>query len=222
MLRDEFVVGWSNIWDEDYVGYSQGYSPKQGAVGTTNGAGGHNVQMFVISPDGVVLHALPGFWHPDDLLRELRFAKLVQRLWEDQDRTLEEKERMFRLLHIAELRRQPAETYARSDWQSFDRHEEIGKLEHDPNLDTVMYRDDGTVVLDHEGRPQLRPLNVVAHQRMVEQPFRKFEDFDVAAFVDYGRHHYDLNRGWSGDGRVLRGQGRLRRVRAAESKRARR
>ena len=58
-------------------------SPKQCAVGTTNGAGGHNVQIFVLSPDGVVLHALPGFWHPEDLVRELTGWICIRVTWAD-------------------------------------------------------------------------------------------------------------------------------------------
>lgn len=221
LLRTDFVVGWENNWREVHVGYSNGYSPNQSAVGTTNGAGGHNVQIFVLSPDGIVLHALPGFWHPEDLARELRFAKIVARLWEDPDKTREDKERMFRLLHIAELRRQPAETYARSAWQSFDQWAEFQKLRQDPDRDTAMFDEDGAMQTTPNGQPVLRPLNVLAHQRMVDQPFRPFEEFDVAAFVDYGRYFYDLNMGHD-RGRHLPGQDRLRSHRARDAARAQR
>jgi hypothetical protein len=177
------------------------------------------VQIFVLAADGTVLHALPGFWHPEDLARELRFALLVARLWADETRTLEEKGRMFRLLHIAELRRQPPATYARSAWQHFDEWAEIEKLRDDPDRDTLLTWEqaEGTQAAP---KPRLKPLNVVAHQRMVAQPFRSYEDFDVEAFVDYGRHHYDLNRGQDGDGRVLAGQRKLRHQREREAQRA--
>ena len=75
LLKDHFVVGWKNIDREDFVGSSHGYTCAQKAVGTTNGAGPRNTQMFVLSSDGVVLHCLPGFWHPEDLAHELRFAR---------------------------------------------------------------------------------------------------------------------------------------------------
>ena len=74
LLKSDFVVGWKNIQREDYVGASHGYTCEQPAVGTTNGAGPRNTQMFVLSPGGVVLHALPGFWHPDELAAELHFS----------------------------------------------------------------------------------------------------------------------------------------------------
>ena len=60
-LKKHFVVGWKNNQREDYVGSSHGYTCDQPAVGTTNGAGPRNMQTFVLSPDGYVLHCeVPG------------------------------------------------------------------------------------------------------------------------------------------------------------------
>jgi hypothetical protein len=42
---------------------------------------------------------------------------------------------------------------------------------------------------------QLKPLNVVARERMMAQPFRKLAAFDFESFVDYGRTLYDNNEG---------------------------
>ena len=120
LLRDDFVVGWTNIKRTDFVGYSHGYGSKQTSVGTTNGAGGRNTQLFVIAPDETVLHALPGFWHPEDLARELQFAKVIAKLWADDTKARETKERMYVRMHRREVYQQSPETYARSTWQSFD------------------------------------------------------------------------------------------------------
>ena len=127
LLRDDFVLGWSDIATADYCGTSHGYTRRQTAVGTTNGAGGRNVQIFVLAPDGVVLHALPGFWHPEDFAEELRFAQQVAALWSDPDRTRADKERMFGALHAVALRRCDEHTTARSDWQGFDRNRELAR-----------------------------------------------------------------------------------------------
>ncbi len=83
MLKKHFVVGWKNNWREDYVGVSHGYTCEQPAVGTTNGAGPRNMQTFVLSGDGTVLHCLPGFWHPADLAHELEVSLALHRLWQD-------------------------------------------------------------------------------------------------------------------------------------------
>ena len=77
-LDEHFVLGTKNIQKELHVGLSHGYSPKQTAVGTTNGAGGRNVQFLVMAPDETVLHVLPGFWHKEDLLAELRVRDLTE------------------------------------------------------------------------------------------------------------------------------------------------
>ena len=185
-LRDDFVLGWFNIEREEYCGSSHGYAKTQTAVATTNGAGGHNVQMFVLSPDLVVMHVLPGFWHPDDFLAELDFARVIERLWSDPDRDRAAKERLYAQLHKAEIRKQSLVTTARSDWQSFDRAAEIAKARNGELRDTVSTRSDAGI--------ELFPLHELVHRRMASQPFVPFHEFNTAAFVDYGRLHYDNNQ----------------------------
>lgn len=186
MLQEDFVVGWKNNEREDYCGTSRGYARTQTALGTTNGAGGHNVQIFVLSPDLVVLHALPGFWHPEDLVAELQFAKVLDQLWRDDGRTRAQKETMWKRLHRTELRRQSEATTARSDWQSFDRSMELSRAR-DEVRDTIVVGAAGL---------QVKPINQLVHERLIRRPFVKFEDFDTADFVDYGKTHYDNNSGF--------------------------
>jgi hypothetical protein len=214
LLRDRFVVGWQNIERADYCGSSQGYGKRQTALGTTNGAGGRNLQIFVLSPvtDPVVLHALPGFWHPDDLEAELRFALLVDRLWRD-GRPLAEKAAMFALLHRAALQRQSAATAARSEWQHFDQSFELSRAAAGEARDTVAYGADG--------KPALEPLHVVMRERMAQRPFQPFAGFDIESYVDYGRRQYDNNQGYD-RGRVFGTLARLTEKREREAEKARR
>jgi hypothetical protein len=194
LLAKDYVVGWSNIEKADFVGTSNGYSAKQTAVGTTNGAGGRNVQLVVLSPDGVVLHVLPGFWHPDDLADELRFGKQIHRLWLDEALSLEQKTAMFGRMHRSFIDHLSADTLARSDWQGFDRMAEMQRLAHEKR-DTAVYDGTGKPVVDRNGAMTLEPLCVVAHRRMQQQPFRQLKDFDMEAFTDYGLRRYDNNSG---------------------------
>src|SRR5688500_13686309 len=83
LLRERFVVGARNIERDGHVGTSHGYSCDQAAVGTTNGAGGRNVQLLFLASDETVVHALPGFWHAQDLLPELRLALELHQLYRD-------------------------------------------------------------------------------------------------------------------------------------------
>lgn len=192
MLRDRFVVGWRNIWREDYVGQSHGYRRDQSAVGTTNGAGGRNMQIFVLAPDLTVLHALPGFWHPEDFAHELRFAEGLARLWQDESLPRQQKDSFFRTLQLAELRSQDRATYARSGWQGFDAHSERARAKQE-RRDTF-----ACLPLTAElGGPVavLKPLNVLVHERMADRPFLPFAEFDVEDFVDYGLAYYDNNAG---------------------------
>lgn len=184
LLRDQFIVGWSNIQRECHVGLSHGYRKDQTAIGTTNGAGGRNVQLAVMAPDETVLHVMPGFWHPDDLVEELRFARRLHRLWlGEHDRAT--KERMFAAMHRSFVAGFSTDTIARSGWQGFDGREELNRYRSEP-------RD--TVVLDAEGMPVLKPVCVLVHDRMLARPFLKYDEFDFARFVDYGRPFYDNNQ----------------------------
>ena len=184
VLQDEFVVGWRNIQAEEFVGNSHGYKKTQTAVGTTNGAGGRNVQLFVLASDQTVLHVLPGFWHAEDLLTELRFATQLHRLWEDQSLDREQKDRMAKIMRGSHVRGFSPHTLARSGWQHFDQNEELERYRGEP-------RD--TITLDEEGKPVIKPVCHVVHDRMESRVFKSFEAFDTEAFVDYGRPYYDNN-----------------------------
>jgi hypothetical protein len=187
ILKDHFVVGWKNIAREDYVGSSHGYECNQPAVGTTNGAGPRNMQMFMLSPDGVVLHCLPGFWHPEDLAHELQMGRTLHRLWKDK-RSTKAKRDMFKRIQMRTMRNLPKSMVSRSSWQGFDAANErdrLKKLKTGQTRDTFIYKD---------GKPtRIKPLTTVVHERMLKQPFVKFSRFDTEAFIDYGRNYYDNN-----------------------------
>ncbi len=194
LLRTSFVVGWTNIQKASHVGMSHGYRCNQTAVGTTNGAGGRNVQLVVLAADGTVLHVLPGFWHPDDLVRELRFAQDLYRLWGDSSLDRPAKERYCAAMHRAHVRGFSAATIARSAWQGFDEREELGRYQGHP-------RD--SIVLDESGQPHVKPLCQLVHDRMQALPFVALADFDMESFVDYGRAFYD-NNAWVDRGREFK------------------
>ena len=194
LLRERFVVGWHNIEREPYVGSSHGYTREQNAIGTTNGAGGRNMQVFILSPDLVVLHALPGFWHPDDFAQELRFGEAMGRVWEDSKMTRSQKDTFFRQMQMSELRTHSELTFARSTWQSFDAHAER-ELAQRGERDTFVNPMCGLEPLCLADLKTPKPINLLVHERMARRPFVPFADFDIAAFVDYGLTHYDNNQG---------------------------
>lgn len=186
LLAERFVCGWQNIWKQGFVGESRGYDLRQHAVGTTNGAGGRNVQILVLAPDLTVLHVLPGFWHPEDLVRELRFAEGLAMVWRDPALSREQKEAMFASMQRAEPRLQPEETFARSGWQGFDAHAERHRSKTEPRDTLLAEAGEGAP-------PAMKPLNQLVHERMAMQPFRALADFDLEALIDYGRRYYDNN-----------------------------
>ena len=192
MLKKHFVVGWKNIWREDYVGNSHGYTTEQEAVGTTNGAGPRNMQTFVLSGDGRVLHCLPGFWHPADLAHELELARVLNRLWKDK-RSLAQKKKMFSYLMLRSIREQSPAMVRRSGWQGFDAKNERDRLKMGKKRDTFFYDENGKA-----GR--IKPTSRLMRERMAKRPFVKFSKFDTETYVDYGRPYYDNNARVSGSG----------------------
>lgn len=227
-LQSEWIVGWKNIVKQDYVGESHGYTCEQTSVGTTNGAGPHNVQLFLLSPDGVVLHCLPGFWHPEDLGRALKFGQRLLALWQDPVLSPAEKRARFPQLQLAELASQPRETYARSAWQGFDAKNELKRLAQGPR-DTFRVDAAGQLVEGKKGQPQLKRTNEVVYERMAKRPFVPFALFDTATFADYGRRYYDNNKKVDGAGatfmtprRVAKQERKLAKRRQRAARQARR
>ena len=324
LLRRDFVCGYANNRGRSYCGNSARHAPGVDAMRTTNGAGPHNTQTFVLSPDGVVLHCLLGFWYPEDFLHELALARVLHGVWTDAALSRAEKDARFRALHLEHAARHPAETVARSVLQGFDEEHELSRdaarrlqagarelhvrdrmgramklvralsdlgqqlfllspddrvlhcvlgtwhpddLAHEivfakkmnkvwqldtmtpgekaarfakrhgeqaadwpargatqavhelcharmaarpfvelSRFDLARYTDDGRLSFALEGPPPVDPpvvhvaadgarrvksADVILHERMARRPFVRFEDFDVAAFSDYGRLKYD-------------------------------
>jgi len=213
MLKNKFVVGWKNIRDKDYVGSSHGYTCKDSAVGTTNGAGPRNMQTFILSSNGTVLHCLPGFWHPEDLAYELEFALVLDRLFKDK-RSAKDKRALFAKMHESAIREQSKEMLARSGWQGFDASNERNRLKQGKR-DTFYY--------DDKGKPTgMKPLSVLLHERMAQRPFKKISNFDTEIFIDYGRPYYDNNAGVSGMGANFGTKGYMESQKRMEERRKKR
>lgn len=234
-MQSDFELTWKNIKKEDYVGYSAGYSTSKCAVGTTNGAGAHNVQIFVLSPEQIVLHALPGFWHAEDLARELRLGLSLFKLWKSENYSPEQKNKIYRRIQLNAVRNHPVEMFARSAWQGFDVNTERARnrsgerdtffAEKAPeaiprNLQQLMRSI--TTLAVQPGQQIPKPINLLVHERMARRPFVRFADFDTAQFIDYGRMFYDLNRKRDrGKGKTFPGQKALMKKRNKERQKER-
>jgi hypothetical protein len=174
VLRDKFVCGWRDISGESYCGKSGQYGPDDGAVWTTNGAGPHNMQLFVLAPDGTVLHCLPGYWNSADLALELAFARELYEVWRDD---APRKNERFAELHRAHAH--PAAMVARSDLQKFDQ-----KFEKKRARTSDCFTSDG----------KFKTTDRIMHDRMAARPFVAYDNFDVETYSDYGRPKYDKKK----------------------------
>jgi hypothetical protein len=189
-FKNYFVCGFKNIKDEPYCGRSGDHDPDSPAVLTTNGAGQHNVQLFVLSADGTVVHCLPGFWTPQDLMFEMRFALRLHKLCNDPNLTPEARRKLFRQAQLANVRTHPTDMMLRSHLQNFDAKAELKKKDSDFRYRAGDYRPPLPAVKGFK-HPELKTVDQVIHVRMAERPFLAYERFDVATFVEWGIRRYD-------------------------------
>ncbi len=189
MLKDKFVCGYHDIMHEKYAGASGKHKPDEQAVDTTNGAGPHNIQMFVLAPDGTVLTCLPGYWNPKDLAQELVLAQQLYEVWVNPELSLSQKKEMYSQMQLAHLQQHSKAEQNRSRMQGFDIQFEAQKHLRDTD---VFYN---PRLVDPSGKnipPQnVKTTDVIMHERLAMRPFVPYEQFDTGAYSSYGKNLYD-------------------------------
>ncbi|HEY9867806.1 MAG TPA: hypothetical protein V6D08_01245 [Candidatus Obscuribacterales bacterium] len=192
-LRNRYVCGYRNIIGEPYAGDSGTHEPSGTAIDTTNGAGPHNIQIFVMNADGIVLHCLAGYWNSEDLVAELDLAERLNRVWDDRSILPDQKLALFKKMQLDHIQDHKPEMVARSQLQSFDKRFEVEKrlASSDAIADASLIdsRDAHASVPDEA----FKTTDRLMHERISTRPFVHYEDFDVARFADYGTRFYDKN-----------------------------
>ena len=192
-LQSQFVCGTKDIKNEPYCGVSGRHQPDSQAIRTTNGAGPHNLQLFVLAPDGTVLHCLPGYWAPADLVRELDLGQQLFSVWKNPALSRAQKDQQFSQLQLAHASEHPPEMVMRSRMQGFDQKFEARRRAYqsdtvkDPELAIKALQNDDPRLL----KQAFKTTDQIVHERMAKRPFVAYEQFDVAVFSDYGRQKYE-------------------------------
>ncbi len=187
MLKDDFVVGYRNIENQKYAGASGKHKPDETAVDTTNGAGPHNLQIFVLAADGTILTCLPGYWHAEDLAHEFGLAKELNAIWVNPELSLADKKAQFAKLQTAHIATHDPGMSKRSHMQGFDLKYEAKKPASD-----FFYNVRAVNPATGETPPRnVKTVDIVMHERMATHPFEPYERFDVAHYSDYGKPTYD-------------------------------
>lgn len=195
VLKNELVCGFRDISKEPYAGFSGKHEIGGNAVQTTNGAGPHNLQTFLLASDGTVLHCLPGFWQPQDLVREVEFAGRLDDVYRNPRISPAQKKQMFRDMQLAHVQEHPPQMVMKSRMQSFDmKYEAKNRLR---TSDTILNPQlAAQVLVKDSGQPPagaFKTTDRIMHERMAQRPFINYNQFDVAAYADYGRPKYDKN-----------------------------
>lgn len=183
---------------------------------TTNGAGPHNVQLFVLSDDGTVLHCMPGYWNSEDMASELALAEKLNAVWHDSSISREQKDKIFQKLNKEHLASHSSETIARSHLQGFDaqyiaaHQTELPDLIQEPALLKCYKPTQGQSEKEktegggsHLNYEAFKTTDKIMHERLSKQPFVAYSDFDIASFTNYGTNYYDKGENHA-EGAVVR------------------
>lgn len=195
ILKDEFVCGTKDITGLPYAGRSGMHAVDGQAINTTNGAGPHNLQLFVMAPDGTVLHCLPGFWNAEDLATELDFAMQLYGVYQNPQLSRAQKNQYFTSMQLNHVQQHSPKMVRRSRMQGFDQKYEAKNRLHqsdtikDVNLAAASVSK--TMMSPMQANQAFKTTDQIMHERMAQRPFVKYEQFDVAAFSDYGRPLYE-------------------------------
>jgi hypothetical protein len=211
MIRNQFVCGYKNIYKEPYAGNSGVHPMNSAAVVTTNGAGPHNVQIFVLSEDGTVLHCMPGYWNPNDLASELALAQKLNSVWLDHSISDEQKRTIFKKMQLEHLAMHSEEEKSRSHLQGFDANHIAQHAAQLPDLiaKPELLRDykvapGGSEKAEgmHVPAEAFKTTDTIMHERMSKTAFVAYSKFDVSSFTNYGTNYYDKNEN-EAEGKVV-------------------
>ncbi len=148
----------------------------------------------MLSPDGTVLHCLPGYWDPRDLAQEMKFAWQLNKVYTDTSLNRGQKNQLFKQMQLAHINQHPVQMSRRSHMQGFDQQYEAQyKLD---SSDTILDTKLAKAGMEESGHPPgqaFKTCDVILHERMAKRPFMPFQRFDVANYSDYGKPRYDKN-----------------------------
>ena len=145
-----------------------------------------------MNPEGIVLTALPGYWCAQDLASELTLAQQLNGVLKDPNLTEPEKKAKFSEMQMQHLASHSKAERKRSEMQHFDVAYEKTKFRTSDVFNRTLISPKDA---DSGNFPSyaVKTCDVIMHQRMASRPFVQYEDFDVAAFANYGKPMYDKN-----------------------------
>jgi hypothetical protein len=146
----------------------------------------------MLANDGTVLNVLPGYWAPQDLVYEMGLANELNRIWTSNQYSRQQKDQLFKQMHLAHFKQHPKDMTARSHLQGFDAQYEAETRLHSSDF----IKNAAAIANPTNPHQKWSPANFkttdeVMHERLASHPFERYDHFNVAAFADYGKQRYD-------------------------------
>lgn len=159
--------------------------------------------MFMLSADGTVLTCLQGYWNSKDLVSEMGLANDLNQVWLNPNLSRQQKDQMFRQMHMAHAANHSLATRNRSKLQGFDaKYEAKHRLYNSDAILNPQLAAQANIKGAKVPFEAFQTTDQLMHIRMAQRPFERYTQFDVAHYVDYGRQKYDKHE----DARDANGQ----------------
>ena len=185
-INTAFVSGWQNIkGKKSYAGVSNTHMPSYAAKNINTCSGGRNIQMYFMTPDGRVVHCLPGYWNAADFYTQAGFAVKLGNLAFNKSISNADRNEKFLDMHLQKAHGHNYGLVEGAKLQGFD----------------VKYVKNNTndFTRGSKGFVQgVKLVDQVVHERMAARPFLPFEKFDAREFTKLGIKRYKYDFGLAG------------------------
>ncbi len=185
-INTAFVSGWQSIKGKrSYAGVSNTHMPTNAAKNINTCSGGRNIQMYFMTPDGRVVHCLPGYWNAQDFYTQAGFAVKLGNLAFNKSISNADRNEKFLDMHLLKAHGHNFGLVEGAKLQGFD----------------VKYVKNNTQDFTRGSKGFVQGVKLVdqvVHERMAARPCVPFEKFDAHEFTKLGIKRYKYNFGLSG------------------------
>ena len=160
--------------------------PTNAAKNINTCSGGRNIQMYFMTPNGRVVHCLPGFWSAEDFYTQAGFAVKLGMLARTKRLSNADRNEKFLDMHLQKAHGHNYGLVEGAQLQGFD-------VKYVKNNTSDFTRGNKGFV-----KGGVKLVDQVVHERMAARPFVPFEKFDAHEFTKLGIKRYKYDFGLAG------------------------